>query len=146
MNYGRLVAAAVAATITDAVYGFLVYGMLLASEFARTPEVFRSTEEGMAYLPFMFVGILIAMFAIVAIYARGYEGGSGVAEGARFGALFGFVVGTLFASVDYGTLNIGRKLAAALFVAGLFEWILNGIVIGLVYKPASVASARKPGV
>ena len=36
MNYGRLVGAAVAATIADAVYGFLVYGMLLASEF--TPD------------------------------------------------------------------------------------------------------------
>ena len=33
MNYGRLAAAAVAATILDAVYGFAVYGTLLAGEF-----------------------------------------------------------------------------------------------------------------
>ena len=30
MNYGRLAAAVVAATILDAVYGFAVYGTLLA--------------------------------------------------------------------------------------------------------------------
>ena len=30
MNYARLALAAVAATVFDAVYGFLVYGMLLA--------------------------------------------------------------------------------------------------------------------
>jgi hypothetical protein len=34
MNYGRLVGAAVAATVYDSVYGFLVYGVLLANEFA----------------------------------------------------------------------------------------------------------------
>jgi hypothetical protein len=146
MNYGRLAAAAVAATITDGIYGFVVYGMLLASEFERTPEVFRSAEAGMAYLPYMFVGILIAMFAIVAIYAWGYTGGSGVAEGARFGALFGFAIAMLFAAVNYGTLNIGRKLAAGYLVAGFFEWVLNGTVIGLVYKPTAVAAPRKAGV
>ena len=82
-------------------------------EFGRFPEVFRSNEAGMAYLPAMFLGILIAMFGVVAIYAKGYEGGSGIAEGARFGAVLGFVLAMLFGSVNYGTLNIGRRLAVA---------------------------------
>src|SRR4051794_3220335 len=37
MNYGRLVGAAVAATVFDAVYGYLVYGVLLANSFAAFP-------------------------------------------------------------------------------------------------------------
>ena len=37
MNYARLALAAVAATVFDACYGFLVYGMALAPEFARYP-------------------------------------------------------------------------------------------------------------
>jgi hypothetical protein len=143
MNYGRLVGAAVAATVVDGIYGFLVYGMLLQGEFGRYPAVFRSNEAGAAYLPVMFLGILIAMFAVVAIYAKGYEGGSGVTEGARFGAMLGFVLGMLFGSVNYGTLNIGRRLAVAYIVAGLFEWILNGIVIGLVYKPSEAPAPRR---
>ena len=143
MNYGRLVGAAIAATVVDGIYGFLVYGILLAGEFGRYPEVFRSNEAGAAYLPLMFVGILIAMLVVVAIYAKGYEGGSGIVEGAKFGAMLGLVLGLLFGSVNYGTLNIGRRLAVAYVVAGLFEWIFNGIVIGLVYKPVAAAAPRR---
>ena len=35
MNYGRLAIAAVAATVVDGVYGFVVYGHILGGEFAR---------------------------------------------------------------------------------------------------------------
>ena len=48
MNYARLALAAVAATVFDACYGFLVYGVMLAPEFARYPGVYRSNEAGQA--------------------------------------------------------------------------------------------------
>jgi hypothetical protein len=144
MNYGRLVGAAAAATVVDAVYGYLVYGVLLASEFARYPDIYRPPEFAATYLPPMFLGIFIAMFAAVAIYAKGYEGGSGMAEGVRFGAVLAFFVAVLTASVAYGTLNIGRKLTLGLLVAGLVEWLIVGIVIGLVYKPSIVSGQCRP--
>ena len=48
------------------------------------------------------------MIAVACIYAKGYEGGSGLQEGLRFGLLIaifnaGYVIGA-----DYGILNIGR--------------------------------------
>ena len=46
----------------DAIYGFCVYGMLLAPEFAKYPNVYRSNEAGMAFLPMMFAGIFVAMW------------------------------------------------------------------------------------
>jgi hypothetical protein len=138
MNYARLVLAAVAATVFDALYGFLVYGMLLAPEFARYPGVYRSNEVGMAFLPLMFAGLFIAIVAATIIYAKGYEGGSGVAEGARFGFLLGVFVAFAFAGVNYGVLNIGRKLAVMVAAAGFVEWLVIGTIIGLVYKPAKV--------
>ena len=134
MSYGRLVAAAVAATITDAVYGFLVYGMLLQSEFGRYPGVYRPPDAPPVYLMTMFLGILVSMFALTYIYAKGYEGGSGIAEGARFGVVVGIFAAAFFSAVSYGTLNIGRKLTVLVACAGLVEWTINGIVIGLVYK------------
>ena len=43
----------------------------------------------------MFAGILVAMIAAAFIYAKGYEGGAGVQEGVRFGALIGlFMAGS----------------------------------------------------
>ena len=136
MNYARLALAAVAATIFDAVYGFLVYGMLLAPEFARYPGVYRSNETGQAFLPLMFGGLLIAIVAVAIIYAKGYEGGSGAAEGARFGFLLGVFVVFAFAAVNYAVLNVGRKIAVMTAAAGFVEWLAIGLVIGLVYRPA----------
>ena len=137
MNYARLALAAVAATIFDAVYGFLVYGMLLAPEFARYPGVYRSNEAGQAFLPLMFCGLLMAIVAVAVVYAKGYEGGSGAAEGARFGFLLGVFVVFAFAAVNYAVLNVGRKIAVMTAAAGFVEWLAIGVVIGLVYRPAS---------
>jgi hypothetical protein len=137
MNYARLALAAVAATIFDAVYGFLVYGMLLAPEFGRYPGVYRSNEDGMAFLPLMFAGLFIAIVAVAVIYAKGYEGGSGAAEGARFGFLLGVFVVFAFVAVNYAVLNVGRKIAVMTAAAGFVEWLAIGLVIGLVYRPAS---------
>jgi hypothetical protein len=145
MNYGRIALAAVAATVVDAVYGFLVYGLLLAGQFARFPGVYRSNDVGPSYLPLMFVGILIAMVAVASIYAKGYEGGAGAAEGMRFGVLFGVFAAAFYAGVSYATLNIGRRMALALALAGFVEWVLAGTAIGLTYKPSPTAS-RKPAV
>ena len=141
MNYSRIAAAAVAATIFDAVYGFLVYGMLLAPEFARHPGVYRANDAGQAFLPLMFAGLFVAIAAASMIYAKGYEGGSGAAEGLRFGVLLGVFVVFAFSSVNYATLIIGRKLALMAAAAGFVEWTAIGVVIGLVYKPAAVPRA-----
>jgi hypothetical protein len=136
MNYARLALAAVAATIFDAVYGFVVYGMLLAPEFGRYPGVYRSNEAGAAFLPLMFAGLFIAIVAVVIIYAKGYEGGSGAAEGGRFGFLLGVFVVFAFVAVNYAVLNVGRKIAVMTAAAGFVEWLAIGLVIGLIYRPA----------
>jgi hypothetical protein len=137
MNYARLALAAVAATVFDAVYGFAVYGTLLAPEFARYPNVYRTNEAGMAYLPLMFAGLFLAIVVVAVIYAKGYEGGSGIAEGVRFGLLLGVFVVLAFAAVNYATLNIGRRLAALVAAAGFVEWLVIGTIVGLVYQPAA---------
>lgn len=134
MNYGRLVAAALAGTVVDAVYGFLVYGMLLSGEFGRYPNVYRPADAPPVFLMMMFAGIFVAMLAAVAIYSKGIESKGGAAEGMRFGALLGVFLGVLFASISYGTLNIGRKLTAMMAVAGIVEWMLVGTAIGAVYR------------
>src|SRR5206468_9530862 len=110
--------------VFDVVYGFVVYGTLLSGQFEGYPAVYRSAETGPGYVPLMFCGILIAMAAAATIYAKGYEGGSGVSEGARFGVLLGIFVATAFSGVNYAVLNIGRRLAVATAAAGFVEWVL----------------------
>lgn len=146
MNVGRVVAAAVAATVWDAIYGFCVYGMLLAPEFAKYPNVYRSNEAGMAFLPMMFAGIFVAMVVATMVYAKGYEGGSNVGEGARFGLLLAVFIVCVFVGVNYATLNINKKITGMLALAAFFEWLVAGIVIGLVYKPDTATAGRRAAV
>ena len=142
MKMGRLALAALAATVVDGIYGFVVYGNVLAGQFAAFPGVFRSAENGTAALPLMFCGILVGMFAVTYIYAQGYEGGSGLMEGLRFGLLIGIFNAGYFIGVDYGILNIGRRMALMMALAGLGEWLVVGSTIGLTYRSASGADAR----
>jgi hypothetical protein len=138
MNYGRLLMAAVAATIVDGIYGFVVYGNLLTSQFAQYPGVFRPADVGMSFMPYLFGGIFVAMLGAAFIYAKGYEGGSGVAEGARCGAALGVFAIGYAVIVAYATTNVGTRLTCLMAAAAFGEWIINGIVIGLVYKRAGV--------
>ena len=144
MNMGRLALAAVAATVVDGIYGFAVYGNALGNLFMAFPGVFRPTETQTAYLPVMFCGILVGMFAATFIYAKGYEGGSGVREGLRFGLLMAIFNAGYFVATSYGILNIGRRLTLAMAVAGLGEWLLVGATIGLIYRSTRGAEVGSP--
>ena len=139
VNVPRVALAAVAATIVDAVYGFCVYGKLLHNQFVPFPGVYRSMDSQPAYMPFLFGGVFLAMIAASFIYAKGYEGGSGVGEGVRCGALLGVLVVGYSVLVNYAMENIGRQITAWMAVAALVEWVIAGAVIGLVYQ----ADARK---
>jgi membrane protease YdiL (CAAX protease family) len=82
----------------------------------------------------------IAIIILAAIYAKGYEGGSGALEGLRFGALIGIFIVFAVVADEYVTLNIGARLAAFMALGRFIGWLVTGLVIGLVYKPAAPAS------
>jgi hypothetical protein len=145
MNYGRLAIAAVLGTVADMIYGYVVYGMLLAGQFGQYPRVYRPADD-MSHMPVLIAGAFIAVLAATFIYGKGYEGRSGVEEGLRFGAVIGVFGVGYSAMVSYAVLNIGRRLAVGLAAAGFVEWLVVGLVIGLVYKPAAAPSRRATGV
>jgi hypothetical protein len=140
MNYGRLALTAVVATVVDFIYGYAVYGTLLTSEFARYPNLFRPMDVQGSFLPMMFAAFLVGMFAIAWIYAKGYEGGNGIQEGMRFGFLVAVFVITYVVVGNYAVMNIGRRISAYLALAALVEWLIVGMTIGAVYKPAAGVS------
>jgi hypothetical protein len=136
MNHTRIALAALAGWIVYFVVGGLVSGKLFADYYRPYTAVYRSQEAIMSRFPVGIVGMLIAMLVIALMYAKGYEGGSGLMEGLRFGLLIGlFVVGAVVGD-EYVTLNVGGKLALVMAAGRLFSWIIVGMTIGLVYKPA----------
>ena len=139
MNYSRIALAALGATVAYFVFGALVFGMLpqLRNEFRKYPAVYRTQENIKAVMPVWMAAMFLSIFVLAVIYATAYRGGSGVAEGARFGALVGIFAVGAFVLHNYVNLNIGVKITLQQALAYFVEWTIVGIVIGLIYKPAA---------
>ncbi|MFL6299563.1 MAG: hypothetical protein ACJ71N_03010 [Terriglobales bacterium] len=138
MNIKRIVTAGIAGSITFFIYGGLVFGKLLANDYRPYTSVYRSMTEMQQH---MLVGMLCSIAGIIVLavmYAKGYEGGSGAAEGARFGLLIGIFAACTHIADNYVVLQIGGTLAAKMALASLGEWTLVGLVIGLVYRPREI--------
>ena len=134
MNYSRLALAALGGTVASFAFGFLMIWLVpaLMEEAAKYPSVFRPKEEMMSVMPFGFFASFIAIVVVTIIFAMTHQ--SGVSEGARLGVLIGiFAVCNVLH--NYVNFNLGGKLAVGQSAAYFFQWIVTGIVIGLIYKP-----------
>ena len=136
MNYGRIALATAGGTVAYFAAGSAMFILVpqLIEEGRKYSAVFRSPEEQMARMPVMMAAILVAILALAVLYALAYRGGSGLAEGARFGALVGVFVVSAFVVHNYVNLNFGLTLMLMQAVAYFVEWTVVGTVIGLLYK------------
>ena len=138
MNLARLVLAAVAAFVAYFALGFLFFAAgPLRDEYARYPAVYRSQESMKGVMPAGMAAMAVAMLVLAILYAMVYRGGSGFAEGARFGALVGLFAVCAFVVHNHVNLNIGWKLTLGQALAYFVEWTAVGVVIGLVYRPTA---------
>ncbi|MGB2670803.1 MAG: DUF1761 family protein [Candidatus Acidiferrum sp.] len=137
MNYSSLALAALGGTVASFAFGFLVFWLVpdLIKEAHKHPAIFRPKEEMTAVMPVGLVATFLSILVAAIIFARIHQGGSGTAEGARFGVLLGLFVVCAFVLHNYVNLNIGLKLALGQAVAYFVQWTIIGIVIGLIYKP-----------
>jgi len=137
MNYTRIAVASVGAFVAYMALGGLIFWAIpsLKREFLRYPAVYRSQEGQMSHMPTGMAAMLMSMVVLAVLYAMIYKGGSGVVEGAVFGALIGLYAIGSFVLHNYVNLNIGFKITAVSAIAYFVEWTVVGIVIGLIYKP-----------
>ena len=137
MNYLSLGLAALGGTVASFGVGGLLFWLVpgLINEAHKYPAVFRPKEEMMKVMPVGLVATFLSILVAAIIFARTYQGGSGTAEGARFGVLLGLFVVCAFVLHNYVNLNIGLKLALGQAVAYFVQWTIVGLVIGLIYKP-----------
>jgi hypothetical protein len=146
MSLRRIAVPALVAWLVDGAYGYLVFGLLLNNDFAQYPGVFRSFEAVSSMMPLMLASSLVGWVGVAYIFAKGHDGGSGVKEGFWFGVVLGSVFTFLVSVPNYVIYNIGQSLAGKMVVAAFLEMLIDGIVLGLVYKPAPAVSRRVAGV
>jgi hypothetical protein len=139
MNFTRIAFAALGAFVAYFLLGGLSFVLMpsLKDEFMKYPGVYRSQDAMRSVIPAGMVAMLIAMIVLAVIYSMLYRGGSGLTEGARFGALIGVFAVCAFVVHNYVNLNIGAKLTLQQSIAYFVEWVITGAVIGLIYRPSS---------
>jgi hypothetical protein len=136
MNLSRTALAALGAFVAYFVVGGLMAALpSLRNEFLKYPAVYRSKEAIKSVMPAGMAATFIAMLVLAVIYAMLYQGGSGVVEGTRFGALIGVFAVCAFVLHNYVNLNIGLKLTLEQAAVYFVEWMVVGLVIGLIYRP-----------
>jgi hypothetical protein len=137
MNITRIILGSLGGFVAYFVFGGLSFVAIpsMKTEFQKYPAVYRSHEGQMSHFPAGMAGMLLSIIVMAVLYAMLYTGGSGLMEGARFGALIGlFVVGSSVLH-NYANLNIGVKITVISAIAYLLEWTVTGIAIGLIYRP-----------
>src|ERR1035441_9859346 len=97
MNILRVVFAAIGAIVAYMALGFVLFGLIpsLKTEFLKYPAVYRDEQGQMNHIPLGVAAMFLSMLTLPVLYALVYQGGSGLAESARFGALIGlFAIGS----------------------------------------------------
>jgi hypothetical protein len=140
VNVPRVVLASVGGFVAYFAFGAVVFGVIpqLREEFAKYPSVYRSQEAMVNVMPVGMAAMFVAVVALAVLYALLYRGGSGLVEGARFGALIGLFAVCAFVLHNYVNLNIGVGLTLQQATVYFLEWTLTGTVVGLLYRPKSV--------
>jgi hypothetical protein len=137
MNLSRIALASVAAFFAYFAVGGIVFALLPAmkNEFLKYPNVYRSQEGIKSTMPIGMAFMFLAIVALAVLYAMQYRSGFGAMDGAKFGALIGvFAIGS-FVVHNYVNLQIGLQITFQQGIAYFVEWVIVGVVIGLVYRP-----------
>jgi len=108
MNVLRILLASLGAFVAYMALGFALFGLFpsLKTEFLNYPAVYRDHNGQMSHKPVVMSEILVSMLVLAVLYALAYQGGSGLIEGARFGALIGLFAICAFVLHNNANLNI----------------------------------------
>ena len=139
MNYLSVLLAALGGFVAYFGIGGIMFMLLsgLKQEFAKYPAVYRPSEGIKQTMPYGMLAMFVSILVLAVIYAMIYRGGSGLVQGAEFGALIGVFVLGAFVVHNHVNLNIGLKLTINSGVAYFIEWLAVGIAIGAIYRPLS---------
>lgn len=141
MNLARIALASLGGFVAYFVVGFATFGLFptLRNEFLKYPTIYRTQEAMRGVMPMGMAFMFLAIVALAVLYAMLGKSVSGAVEGLRVGALFGALIGLFaigsFVVHNYVNLQIGLKLTVQQAVAYFVEWVIVGMVIGLIYRP-----------
>jgi hypothetical protein len=128
----RIILASIAVFISMQAMDFIVHSMILMKTYESLAHVWRS--DMMEKMWIMYVSSIIFSFLFTYIFTKGYEN-KGVPEGIRYGFLIGLFMNVVGMLNQYVVYPLPFSLVIKWFIYGLFEYIIFGIIVSLIYQP-----------
>lgn len=113
------------------VLDWLIHGVLLASAYASTPNLWRPQEEMILWL--IYFASLVGAGTFVYIYDR-FFADKGVGTGVAYGIVFGIGAGISMGYGSYAVMPLPYSIALGWFLGTLVEATVAGLLVGLIVK------------
>jgi len=133
MNRKLYVVAALAVFALMAVFSWLLHGIVLSELYDITKGVWRPQVARESLYPMLFLNYFVVSFIFVGLFVRGYRN-KGWAEGVRFGLVFGALIAVSSSIEKFVMLEIPVQLALGWFMGILFQFMIMGLVVALIYR------------
>lgn len=143
MNTKRLFIAMIVVFVALVVLELLLHGVILASIYEQTAELWRPEAEMNKYMWLLYPGYAVLAILFCYIYSKGYEGKDGIGEGLRYGLIIGLLMQVPRAIGTYATMPYPGNLVVYWLIGGLIESLILGLLVGVIYKgkPAGATAA-----
>lgn len=110
----------------------------LAKVYVANAHFFRSMDQMIALRWWGYLGYLVFGLAFACIYAQGYEEGkSKVGQGIRYGLLVGLFYWGSHLLISVPHMPWPKRLYVYWFGIGVFETVVLGFILAMIYKPKS---------
>ncbi|NJB71829.1 cation transport ATPase [Saonia flava] len=132
--------ATLAASVVMFLLGYLIWGIATV-DFYESHTLNNIAKDPMN-IPLIFLGNLIAAFAMSTLYGKWARGAHSIKEGFEFGALIGLLIGFGIYLVMYATTDM-LDLTGHI-VEGIIDVVyygIGGVVIAIVYKATAPKSS-----
>lgn len=127
----RIMLAILAVFVAWSALDFVIHGMVLASAYASSPQLWRPMPE--MKMGLMHATVLIVAAVFVLIYARMISDKS-VKTGVQYGLLYGVAAGISMGYGSYSVMPIPYLVAFVWFLGSLIEYTVAGWITALIVK------------
>jgi hypothetical protein len=115
---------------------YLVHGVLLHSDYAQLPNLYRTEADSQKYFPVMILAHVILSGALVWIYARGAEAKPWVAQGMRFGIVIALLTAVPTYLIYFAVQPMPGDTVIKQIVYDSVLRVVLGIVVAWAYRGA----------
>ncbi|MGH7653800.1 MAG: hypothetical protein ACREN6_03970 [Gemmatimonadaceae bacterium] len=130
----KFITAVVVAFVMFTALGYLVHGYLLADDYGRFPNLWRTAAETTKHMPFILLANLVMAVAFVWIYQQGHQNKSFVMQGLRYGIAMAALVPAGKFITYFAIQPIPHSIALHQILFDGAAIVLTSLVVARIYK------------